>query len=321
MTPNPLTLIGPPGSGKSLLSGGIAAARAGIHGDDAVLMVSALDLRRRLERAVGAERTEPGFVAALAERLAGVRLLVVEDLEGLAESALAVDFLTSTVERLVGGDGAVVITVGRPLGEVHGLSPRLVGRLAAGLMLEVAAPAESARCELLTATLAAAGRHVEPGAAAELAAWLPADARRVLAVAKQLCERFGSRHALSRSEARAFMAEGSRSESSMPLADIATTVARYYAMPLRTLRSSSRKAPVVLARAVAIYLARQLTPLSYEDIGRYLGGRDHTTVMHNFKRISLRVPSDRALRAAVDDLLRKLGRADLTGRHNATERV
>ena len=88
--------------------------------------------------------------------------------------------------------------------------------------------------------------------------------------------------------------------------------ARYYSMPLRQLRSSSRKAPVVLARAVTIYLARQLTPLSYDEIGRYLGGRDHTTVMHNYNRINKRMPTDRALRSAIDDLLRRLGRADLT---------
>jgi chromosomal replication initiator protein len=316
---SPLTLIGPPGSGKSLLAGGAASAWAAAQGEDAVLVITGLDLRRRFERALGAERSENGSVAALADRLGNLRLLVVEDLEGLAESSATVEFLTSGLERLVSSGAAVLVTVGKPLGEVGGLSPRLVGRLAAGLTLEVSAPAESARQELLTAALATAGRHVETSAAADLAAWLPADARRVLAVVDQLTTRFGGRRPLTRSEVRTFIAEAARVEASTPLSDIAASVARYYAMPLRTLRSTSRKAPVVLARAVTIYLARQLTPLSYDDIGRYLGGRDHTTVMHNFNRVSGRIPTDRALRSAIDDLFRKLGRADLTGHSRSAE--
>ena len=81
-------------------------------------------------------------------------------------------------------------------------------------------------------------------------------------------------------------------------------MARYYSLPVRTLRSSSRKAPIVLARAVAIYFARQLTPLSYDEIGRYLGGRDHTTVLHNHRRIEAGLKKDRALRSAIEDLTR-----------------
>jgi chromosomal replication initiator protein len=308
----PLTLIGPPGCGKSLLASGLAAAWAAAQGDDAVLSVTGVDLRRQLERALIAENKQAGAVADLAERLAGLKLLVIEDLDGTAESAVTVELLTATADRLADAGAALVVTASKPLGEIAGLDARMVGRLAAGLNLEVAAPAEAARRELLVGALAAAGRHVEPAAAADLAAWLSADARRVLAVANDLQNRFGGRKPITKAEARSYITQAAAQEASTPLADIAAVVARYYAMPLRTLRSVSRKAPVVLARAVTIYLARQLTPLSYDEIGRYLGGRDHTTVMHNFHRIDKGLPTDRALRSAIDDLLRRLGRAEMS---------
>jgi chromosomal replication initiator protein len=309
---SPLTLIGPPGCGKSLLTHGVAAAWIAAHGADTVLCVTGLDLRRQLERALIAESERPGAFAELADTLAGLQLLVVEDLDGLAESPAGVELLTATADRLAARQASLLVTASKPLCEMAGLDARIVGRLAAGLTLEVAAPAEAARQELLVAALAAAGRHVEPAAASDLAAWLNADARRVLAVASELQNRFGGRKPITRGEARTYIAQASAKETSTPLADIATVAARYYAMPLRTLRSSSRKAPVVLARAVTIYLARQLTPLSYDEIGRYLGGRDHTTIMHSFHRIDDALPKDRALRSAIDDLLRRLGRAELS---------
>lgn len=310
-SPGPLTLIGPPGSGKSLLVSGIGAAWTDALGPAEVLAMTGVDFRRQLERAIASDHASPGSVSALEERLASARLLIVEDLEGLASSPAAVELFTLTLDRLTEGGSTIVATAGKPLGEIEGLNARLIGRLAEGLTLEVAAPAEEARQELLCAALQATGCRIDASAAADLAAWLPADARQVLSAAKRLHQRFGTRAPIGPHEARVFVAEAQVEDNSTPLADIATIVARYYSMPLRQLRSSSRKAPIVLARAVSIFLARQLTPLSYDEIGRYLGGRDHTTVMHSFNRISKRLPTDRALRSAIDDLLRRLGRADL----------
>lgn len=303
----PVTLIGPPGCGKSLLVSGIAGAWTNQHGAEEVLAITGVDLRRKLEQALLAEKDQPGAVSALADRLAEVRLLILEDLEGAAASPPTVTLISTTMDRLGDRDVPVVVTCSKPLGEIAGLDARVVGRLASGLMLEVAAPATEAREELLVAALGALGGRIEKPAAADVAAWLAADARRVLAVAEQLHRRFGVRKPISRHEVRCFLTDAALDQSSLPLAEIATVVARYYSMPLRQLRSSSRKAPVVLARAMAIYLARQLTPLSYDEIGRYLGGRDHTTVMHNYNRIDEQVPKDRAMRSALDDLFRKLG--------------
>lgn len=309
----PMTLIGPPGCGKSLLATGAAAAWSDVHGVENVLAVTGVDLRRQYERAIAAERNQPGLAAAIADRLAGLRMLVIEDLEGLSPSASSVALLKGVLDRFEETGARLLVTAGKPLGETSGLDTQTVSRLAAGITLEVAAPADGARRELLVASLEARGSRIDPTAAEDLAGWLPADARRVISVAEQLANRFGTRALIDRRCVKAFIADASHDEASMPLADIAAVVARYYSMPLRQLRSSSRKAPIVLARAVTIYLARQLTPLSYDEIGRYLGGRDHTTVMHNYNRINKRIPTDRALRSAIDDLLRKLGRAGAVG--------
>lgn len=302
-----VALIGPPGCGKTTLSAAIASSWSDRHGEEPVLFVTGLDLRRQWERSLAIERKQPIAVARLEDRLAGLKLLVIEDLEGLANSAIVVEQLALVLDQLIDNGGMCLVTAGRPLSEIPGLSSRLVGRVATGLTLEVSPPAEATRIEQLVGELQRQGVRINPSAALEIAAWLPADARSVRSVARRLRDRFGKRETISRRQAQAFLLDASREGSSTPLAELVATVAKYYSLPVRQVRSSSRRAPIVLARAVAIYLARQLTPLSYDEIGRYLGGRDHTTVMHNYKRIDSRLSSDRALRSAIDDLHRRLG--------------
>src|SRR5918998_131734 len=76
------------------------------------------------------------------------------------------------------------------------------------------------------------------------------------------------------------------------LPGIATQAARYFALKVSDLKSPSRRRGVVIARGVAMYLARQLTGRSLEHIGAFFGGRDHTTVLHGCRRIEGLIDSD-----------------------------
>ena len=76
--------------------------------------------------------------------------------------------------------------------------------------------------------------------------------------------------------------------------EILPAVAKYYRVPQKVLKSSTRRQSAVAARAMAIYLARELAELSYERIGQSLGGRDHTTIMHNYRKIAAGLPRDAA---------------------------
>lgn len=71
-----------------------------------------------------------------------------------------------------------------------------------------------------------------------------------------------------------------------PLVDeIVSACGRYFNVPKLELLSSRRHGPTVYARQMAMYLAKTLTDRSYPDIGRRLGKRDHTTVMHGIRKV------------------------------------
>lgn len=292
--------VGSVGCGKSHLARGIAAAWEAKVGEGQTLVFSATEFRQRLDEAVRTQKID-----AFRARVRGVKLLVVEDLHQLHDSAHVRDELRSTIDELRVRGSLLVATSTKPHCEISSLDRGLISRFSEGLTLDVAPLSVESRAELLRQSLQAGGCQLDPPAAQELSAAISGDARRVLGAAARLRERFASVGRINQQLAQAFISD-ERRPASPPLRDIATSVARYYGLAVTTMRSSTRKQSVVLARAVAIYLAREFTPLSYDEIGRFFGGRDHTTIMHNYQRIDSALATDHALRAAVNELRQNL---------------
>jgi hypothetical protein len=86
--------------------------------------------------------------------------------------------------------------------------------------------------------------------------------------------------------------------------NIVRAVAKYFGRTPNDLRSKSREHKCVYPRMVAVYIARSITELSYPQIGKFLGGRDHTTSMHSFQKIeSLIAAGDLELKATIDEII------------------
>jgi len=99
---------------------------------------------------------------------------------------------------------------------------------------------------------------------------------------------------------RAYLAR--RKASQPALREIAAAAARFFSLKLSEVRSPSRRRPVLTARGVAMYLARQWTDNSLDEIGNYFDGRDHTTVMHSCRKVESLLKTDPAIREAVKQL-------------------
>jgi chromosomal replication initiator protein len=81
--------------------------------------------------------------------------------------------------------------------------------------------------------------------------------------------------------------------------EVVAAVARHFHVDPKLLRGKQRDREIVLPRHVAMYLMREETTASLLEIGRELGGRDHSTVLHGWEKIRGEVESDDGLRRAV----------------------
>jgi chromosomal replication initiator protein len=76
------------------------------------------------------------------------------------------------------------------------------------------------------------------------------------------------------------------------IASITTLVSKKLKVRAADLRGNTRRHSIVQARSLAMYLGRELTAASLQQIGKYFGGRDHSTVLHALKRASEAVKNE-----------------------------
>ena len=90
------------------------------------------------------------------------------------------------------------------------------------------------------------------------------------------------------------------------ITDIVEVVTGWYSIRLADLQGKRRNRSVAFPRQVCMYLTRELTSLSLEEIGGYFGGRDHTTVLHAARTIRDQRERDSELQATLQELLDRL---------------
>lgn len=301
---NPLVFCGLPGCGKShLLTGLVAERRRTLHATQIAHTV-AVDFAREY-----AEAVEVQSLDEFRDRYRSVRLLAIEDLHLMAEKTAAQEELARTIDALRDTDAQVLVTLRRAPADTSELLPALAARLDAGLVVTLALPQESTRRELLDDFAAERQISLAPAARDLLARQLEGTPRDLAAALLQLSTIHGNNsEPIDEATTRAYLDSRADAEP-LALASLARASAKFFAERLNDVRGPSRRRGLVLARSVGMYLARRWSGLSLGEIGRYYGGRDHTTVLHACARIEAQLAQDRSLADATLEI-RKLARRD-----------
>jgi chromosomal replication initiator protein len=297
--PPVLALFGPPGTGKTHLSRGLVQHWQHRCGPETAQYLTAADFRREFAAAIDRDA-----VVDFRRWLRSLELLAIDDLHQLPSETHLKRELRYTLDALAEAGGLVVVTSPRPVTTLPNLTRDLHGRFAAGLMLQLAVPGSAARMRIVQHLTAALGRPLSEDAMQRLVAGMHGTASQLVGALFELFAMIPINQLADAAVTRGSTA--SRNSRQPSLQEIVAVVGKYYRLPQKQMKSGSRKQSAVIARATAVYLARELTDSSYHEIGRVLGGRDHTTMMHNFKKIECERQTDLATQQAIDDLRRIL---------------
>ncbi|HLJ10842.1 MAG TPA: DnaA/Hda family protein [Planctomycetaceae bacterium] len=173
---------------------------------------------------------------------------------------------------------------------------KLVSRFRAGVAAQIRLPGPESRQRLLEHFSESRQMALSDQAANLLAQGLAVSPRELWSVLVQL--ESISRHARRPIDA-ALVEQFLRQEvapSNPRLDDICRAVARQFGISASRLRSRKQTRGVVLPRQCAMLLARQWTGRTLEQIGRYFGDRDHSTVIHACRRLARLIPHEAELR-------------------------
>lgn len=286
---SPLMLVGPAGSGKTLLVQGIVRRWYPALGDEGIAYFTAIDFSRELQTS-RSEGTLPEF----RERLRKLRLLVIEDLHKLPPSLTIQRELRDLLDRCEESDATVICTSRMAPTTQQQLEAGLRDRLSGSLMLWLNHPGAAARLELLK--LVAVERET------------PIDDRQLRTLA-ELASGPACQIVRGLREWEIAVEVGSNPgeyRTALPAKEVIAVVARYFGLTQAALKGPARRKTLVFARSIAVYLLRTLTSASYAQIGRDLGNRDHSTVMHAMTSIQQSLPSDCQTQKTLEDLRRIL---------------
>lgn len=298
---SPLVLCGPHGSGKSHLACGLAEWWQRHFPDSAAECLSGAEFARQHADALGTSRLE-----AWRSRIRGTGLFILDDLGELADNPAAQKELLHTLDVLADNGIPVVITARTFPGHWPVLLPALRGRLSSGLAVPLAVPARAARRVILERIAAARGISLPATTLDSLSAGLHGSVPTLIAAMMELdLTAAVEGRAVDSEQVRKFVT--ARPGAAEPtLRQIAGLTARYFDLKIADLKSPARRRKLVTSRGVAMYLARQLTTNSLGQIGKYFGGRDHTTVLYGCRRTEALLHRDRAIRQAVAKLKKLL---------------
>jgi chromosomal replication initiator protein len=321
---SPLVVYGPSGVGKSRLLAGLVAECLRRRPD---ITVAYLDAQSFVIACMEAVSIAGGLGwSELRSRFRSVSLFVLEDIEGLERSPLARDELVHTLDALdVTGATLAFSARSAPGTWLYCTWPkRLVNRLMGGLAISIAAPGLASRRRYILQNASEHGVALQAEAVETIAeaadsyrtieGWLSRLALEARLGHQQTNRRIGPplTSVQQRSPAHSRSVPFDSCQVATILADdkhlvepivaidtIAREVAGRFGIRLSLLRGPSRRALVVLARHLAMYLARTFTGSSLVTIGLYFGGRAPASVRHGCKVTTLRLKNDPALTAVV----------------------
>ncbi len=295
----PLVLYGPTQCGKTHLARGLAEWWKRRHPATHVQTLTGAEYAQQYADAV-----DNDHIPAWRAKLRTVQMLVIDDLAGLAGKRGAQQELRQLLDELLDCQALVVVTMQSLPQVAAGLSGALQSRLSSGLAVQVNIPGSAARREIVDRFAAARGTLLSKRAAQALADSLNVPAPILLGALMELesAARADDRP-IDAERIRRYVADHIR-EKPLTIRDVAIVTARYFSLTLADLKSASRHKAMVSARSMAIYLARNLTDQSLSQIGKYFGGRDHTTVMHSLRKIEKLTKTDPPTRQAISELRR-----------------
>src|SRR5712691_4346545 len=296
-TYNPLFIYGGVGLGKTHLMQAIGQY---VYGKKKTSRVMYLSSELFINEFIDA--IQHNILVKFRKRYRQADLLLIDDIQFLGGKERSQEEFFHTFNTLFDGHKQIVLSSDRPASEITNLEKRLVSRFEWGLTAELQPPDIETRMAILRKKARTMQIKLRDDVFEFLANRIRTNVRRL----EGALMRVASFASLSGKELTQEVVEHllkdilqEEARHSVTIEQIQRRVAEHFDVRLADMTSKRRPANIAFPRQVAMYLARELTKASLNEIGDAFGGRDHGTVLHACKLVKKRMHEQDSLRQTI----------------------
>ena len=298
---NPLFIYGKSGLGKTHILNAICYEIRKNFPDMRILYVRAEDFANEFINALG-KKTVDEFRS----KFRNIDVLLIDDVQFIGGKERTEEEFFHTFNSLIENGKQIVLTSDRPPKEIQSLTERLCSRFENGLLADIQSPEFETRCAIIKNKAKLLNFKINDDVVAYIAEKIKTNIRQLEGTTKKL-------HAMSELSGHAPTIALAQKvikdviDDDIPpipvtIEKILEEVSRTEGVSVDDIKSSKQKASVTHARKICMYIIREVTNLTYEQIGADFG-KNYSTVIYNINDISKMIENDSKLERKVNDII------------------
>lgn len=300
---NPLFIYGPSGMGKTHLLFAIQNAVLKKYPDKKVKYIKGDQFTNELIEAIGKGRQNEFH-----QKYRYIDVLMVDDVQFIGGKEQTQEEFFHTFNTLHQEHKQIVLTSDRPPREIQTLESRLRSRFEMGLLADIQPPDYETRIAIIKRKAKQCNMEISDEIAEFIAERLKSNIRQLEGVVK----RINATYQLDKELPSLTMAQNAIRDvmndvqpTPITIERIIEEVARTFEVTAKDIKSPKRAAQISQARQVAMYVVREVTNLSYEEIGKEFG-RDHSTAIYAVQQVEKNMKTRPDFRNTINDLIKNI---------------
>ena len=296
---NPMFIFGPSGCGKTHLINAIGLKIKQLYPQKRVLYISARLFQVQYTNSV-LNNTTNDFINFYQT----IDVLIVDDIQEWITATKTQDTFFHIFNHLFKNGKRIILASDRPPVELKGMNERLLTRFACGLIAELEKPNVQLCIDILNSKIKRDGLNIPDDVVQFIAQTANGSVRDLEGVINSLLAYsvvYNSNIDMRLAE-RVIKRSVKIDDEPLTIDEIIDKVCSHFNVTTTAVNSRSRKQDIVLARQVSMYLAQKHTKMPASRIGKLVGGRDHSTVLHSCSQIEKRLQVDKGFTAELSTI-------------------
>ncbi len=299
---NPLFIYGDSGLGKTHLLMAIKNDLLKTHPEYKILYVEGERFTNELIAAITQGNTEPFH-----KKYRSADVLLVDDIQFIGGKVATEEEFFHTFNSLYKHGKQIVLSSDRPPKEIKSLTDRLRTRFESGLLADISAPDLETRISILRRKASFIGLELTDDVAEYVASHIKENIRQLEGVVKKLyAYQLMNTSKPNLTNAQAAIKDLMQEQRPIPITieKILEEISRTFNVSTIDIRSNKRDSDIANARQISMYVIREVTGMTMEDIGAEFSNRNHSTVTHSIKKVERLLDTNSHLKNMVGDIIK-----------------